>query len=770
MAESEIYRVEIPIIVDDQSEAPIERARERVTRFEKEARKRNEMIRKHFETIAKMQIEPVMRIKDQLTASVIKADRLIKRLGMEQASPIIAAQDRVSAVVTRINAVLDALDKGKVDVIADMKGPLMDEIVKARAALSALNGVKAGPVADLRGELFGQLAKAMSQLRGLDKFEARPEATLKEKVLWKARAIAVTLRGITSRVWTVTLRAKDMVTGAAQKIFRAITSPLGLIGVGLGGAAAFQGIVKAPLELAGNMEQARIGFSTLLGSEQRAATFLKELQLMAAKTPFEFPQLQESARLLLAFKWQSEDIIPTMTAIGNAAAGLGAGPEGIERIVRALGQMRAKGKVSAEEIMQLTEVGIPAYDILQKKLGLTASQMDNIGKSGIKAEVAIKALIAGMDEQFKGMMKNQSMSLLGLWSTIKDTFNMQIFYRWGEGLRQAIQPKVMRLVEWFEKNQATVERWGDILERTARDAGEAVISKFSIVFNKIRQKYLDNPEFQKLDISGKINFVMGDIGKVFSDWWDSTGKVWAFNTGKDIASELIKGFMEVIANNPLFKIIASGAAGYALFGVPGAIAGAGSAAVPMAMDKLIEMSPLPQGVKDFLKAPKYSEIEKKIKEKEERTEFYRSKNVMKNVFNADTMTVVKPYAHGGILTRPHLGMVAEAGPEAIIPLSARMRARALALYEETGRRLGVRPYEEGGFAGALTQNREQKIPVSFTPSLAMPGPATINLNFDLTGLVRQVVIERREDIDGAVDKITDAIANNLREVFQNMTK
>jgi hypothetical protein len=131
---------------------------------------------------------------------------------------------------------------------------------------------------------------------------------------------------------------------------------------------------------------------------------------------------------------------------------------------------------------------------------------------------------------------------------------------------------------------------------------------------------------------------------------------------------------------------------------------------------------------------------------------------------------VIPYATGGILTRPHLGLVAEAGPEAIIPLSTRMRARALALYEETGRRLGVRPYAEEGFTGALTQNREQKIPVSFTPSFATLGPATINLNFDLTGLVGQVVIENREDIDNAVDKITDAIANNLRAVFQNMTK
>ncbi len=128
------------------------------------------------------------------------------------------------------------------------------------------------------------------------------------------------------------------------------------------------------------------------------------------------------------------------------------------------------------------------------------------------------------------------------------------------------------------------------------------------------------------------------------------------------------------------------------------------------------------------------------------------------------------HAIGGILTRPHLGLIAEAGPEAIIPLSARMRDRAMDLWLETGRRLGVRPYAEGGLVGTTTEGWREKIPVSSVPSLAMPGPATINLNFDLTGLVGQVVIESREDIDGAVDRIADAIANNLRSIFQNMTK
>lgn len=47
------------------------------------------------------------------------------------------------------------------------------------------------------------------------------------------------------------------------------------------------------------------------------------------------------------------------------------------------------------------------------------------------------------------------------------------------------------------------------------------------------------------------------------------------------------------------------------------------------------------------------------------------------------------HAEGGIVNKTHVGMVGEAGPEAIIPLSNARRSRGLALWKETGERLGV---------------------------------------------------------------------------------
>ena len=78
-----------------------------------------------------------------------------------------------------------------------------------------------------------------------------------------------------------------------------------------------------------------------------------------------------------------------------------------------------------------------------------------------------------------------------------------------------------------------------------------------------------------------------------------------------------------------------------------------------------------------------------------------------------TVGDVPAYAAGGILTRPHLGMIGEAGPEAVIPLGIKYRARALNLYKAIGPYLGVRPYFAGGLVlSGITAPGSYEPPVS----------------------------------------------------------
>jgi len=189
----------------------------------------------------------------------------------------------------------------------------------------------------------------------------------------------------------------------------------------------FRAVVGEAVSFNSMMEQARIGFTTMLGSAERAEAFLSDMAEFAARTPFEFPELLDASKRMLAYGFAAEDVLPTMEAVGNASAAVGLGTEGINRIIRALGQMRAKGKLSAEEMRQLTETGIPAWEILAEAMNKTTAEiMDMQSKGLIPADRAIKMLVEGMNKRFPNMMKNMENTWEGVTSTIKDVWRLTL--------------------------------------------------------------------------------------------------------------------------------------------------------------------------------------------------------------------------------------------------------------------------------------------------------------------------------------------------------
>ena len=199
-------------------------------------------------------------------------------------------------------------------------------------------------------------------------------------------------------------------------------------------ATALGAVGLKSIKMAGDLEQTRIAFTTMLGSAQASEAFIKDLYAFAAKTPFEFEGLASASRQLLAFGFQSQQIVPMMTSIGNAISGLGGGDVEIQRVTRALGQMQAKGKVSAEEMMQLAELGIPVWQMLADSIGVSIPEaMKKAEQGGVSAATGINAILEGMNEKFPNMMEKQSESLLGIWSNFKDNIS-QIMTGIGEDL------------------------------------------------------------------------------------------------------------------------------------------------------------------------------------------------------------------------------------------------------------------------------------------------------------------------------------------------
>ena len=168
------------------------------------------------------------------------------------------------------------------------------------------------------------------------------------------------------------------------------------------------------------LEQTRVAFTSMLGSADQANTMIANLQKFAAETPFEMPGVRDAAQQLLAFGYDANEIIPTVTALGNAASGLGRGQDGFNHLAFVFGQIRTTGQLMGQDVMQLAQLGVPVKDILAKNLGLTKEELARIGEQGIDADIAIKALIDGMNERFPEMMKKQSETFEGVLSNIKD--------------------------------------------------------------------------------------------------------------------------------------------------------------------------------------------------------------------------------------------------------------------------------------------------------------------------------------------------------------
>lgn len=191
---------------------------------------------------------------------------------------------------------------------------------------------------------------------------------------------------------------------------------------GIAGIAASLGAlgVKA-VQAAGSFQQTQAAMTNMLGSAERAQSLLSDLQSFAAKTPFEFNDVAAATQKFLAFGFTAEQVIPTLTAVGDAAAGVGLGKEGVDRVTLALGQMAAKAKVQSDEMLQLTEAGIPAWQMLADKIGVSIPQaMDMVSKGAVDAQTGLQALVGGMEEKFGGMMEQQSSTITGTWSNMMD--------------------------------------------------------------------------------------------------------------------------------------------------------------------------------------------------------------------------------------------------------------------------------------------------------------------------------------------------------------
>ena len=193
-------------------------------------------------------------------------------------------------------------------------------------------------------------------------------------------------------------------------------------------------------EFSKQVEYAQMVYSNLFGNSELAAEFINVLKDFAAVTPFSFKQSEDAAKRLLAYGIEYKNVMYVMEGVLAAATVQGKDAI-IEPISRAFGQIYTKGRLMNEEMRQLAEAGIPAYEILQEKLGLTQKQLQSLGRTAIPASKAINALVDGINERFGTTLQYASMTTQGIISNIKDNASMLfagLFEPLTDGFKNAI--------------------------------------------------------------------------------------------------------------------------------------------------------------------------------------------------------------------------------------------------------------------------------------------------------------------------------------------
>lgn len=172
---------------------------------------------------------------------------------------------------------------------------------------------------------------------------------------------------------------------------------------------------------AADFEQTRIGLENMLGSADAARKMLGKVSKFAAETPFEFPELAQATRQLVAFGFSGEDAFKTMTQLGDVSAAIGAP---INDLAYLMGTLRAQGRAFTIDIRQFAMRGIPIYEYLAKVMKTNTKELTGLieaGKIGFPEVQKAFQLMTAEGGKFHGTMAKQSKSLSGLFSTLKDS-------------------------------------------------------------------------------------------------------------------------------------------------------------------------------------------------------------------------------------------------------------------------------------------------------------------------------------------------------------
>ncbi|MGE4272058.1 MAG: hypothetical protein AB7E31_04210 [Desulfitobacterium sp.] len=286
--------------------------------------------------------------------------------------------------------------------------------------------------------------------------------------------------GLSKEAQRATKQVSNMSNKFIKSVDKMISKGAKLAAIGLGTAALTGGglALKTGFTEAFDLEGYRIQLETATKDTKKAGEIMKWAVDLANKTPFEAGPLVEGASKLEMMGMSATEWLPK---IGDMAA---ATNKPVDQAVEAL--------IDAQtgELERLKEFGITKA-LITKKAGEMFRNQTVVNNKGqiVDQEKFNKALVAIMEDRYKGGMDKLSDSTRGIWSTITGTTKSALSEIVGMTSDGTIRQGSM-----LEKVKGKAKQLADQFEKWQKDGTISRISKqfsdgFSTAYQKIKDVY-----------------------------------------------------------------------------------------------------------------------------------------------------------------------------------------------------------------------------------------------------------------------------------------
>lgn len=187
-----------------------------------------------------------------------------------------------------------------------------------------------------------------------------------------------------------------------------LANPYVLISAGIGSVTS----------LGAQAEQTSVAFTTLVGSEEKAAGVLKQINEFAAKTPYSNLDLVENAKTMLNFGVEADKVNGYLRQLGDIAGG---DKTKLSSLSLVFGQVASAGKMSGQDLLQFINAGFNPLKELEKMTGKTYADLQDMMSKGQIGMDAVAAAINHATSEggaFAGMSDKLSQTVSGKFSTL----------------------------------------------------------------------------------------------------------------------------------------------------------------------------------------------------------------------------------------------------------------------------------------------------------------------------------------------------------------